>query len=128
VEDPVFFAVELQAEFIAEVDIPGGEIGVAAQGIVVIAGNIIDLGAFLGHFEDALNDLEVFFWEIPFPELPDIDEIAVEDKRFGLDVLQVLQEFFGVAAIGAEVGIGEDGNVEFALHEAQFAAKGICVV
>ncbi len=82
----------------------------------MVAGDVIDFDAFGGHFENALNDFEVFFGEVTFAELPHINKVTVEDERACFDAFQVVEQFLGVAAISAEVYVGEDDNVEFALH------------
>jgi hypothetical protein len=58
----------------------------------------------------------VFFGEIILSELPDVNEVAVEDEDGRPDALEVVEELRSVAAKGAEMYIGNDGNVYFSFH------------
>lgn len=101
VEYPIFVVVQPQEEFVAQADIASMKIGIAAKGIVVIAGDVVDFRTLGGHAQDALDDLEVFFGEVAFSEFPDIYEIAVKDQGGGLDAFKIVEQFFGVTAVGS---------------------------
>lgn len=116
VENPVRLAVHLKHQFIAQVDQAKGQFAEFAEEIVVVSGEVIYLDAVHRHFQDAAHDFRVFFGEIAFFELPDIENIAVEDKRTRFDALQVVEQFARMAAVGAEVQIGNNNDVGFALH------------
>ena len=82
----------------------------------MIAGDVVDLGAFGSHFQDALKHLYVFLRKVALSKLPHIDEVTVEDERLCFDALQVVEQFFGVAAVSSEVDVRNDDDVKFPLH------------
>jgi hypothetical protein len=64
-----------------------------------------------------LYDLYVRFGEVILPELPDVNEVSVENEDGGPYALEVVEELLGVAAKGAEVHVGDDGDVYFSFHK-----------
>ena len=82
----------------------------------MVAGEVIYLGAVDRHFQDTAHHLHVFLGEITFFEIPDIKNIAVENERARLDTFQVIVQFVRMAAVGAQVDIGEYDDVRFAFH------------
>src|SRR5690606_37520616 len=44
-------------------------------------------------------------WKVTFPKLPNIDDITIENNFFGLNGIQIIQKFFGVAAISSQMDI-----------------------
>lgn len=69
----------------------------------MVAGNVIDLGAIGAEFEDFTDYLHVLRREIRFFELPYVDDVAVEHQNLGLYRFEVITNFLGVAAEGAEM-------------------------
>jgi hypothetical protein len=81
----------------------------------VIAGEVVNRHAFGDKFKDAPHYFHVRLGPVRFAELPDIDDIAVEDNNFRSDTFEVLQQFSGVAAIGTQVYIRDNQYINFAL-------------
>ena len=46
-------------------------------------------------------------------ELPDVYDIAIEHYGFGLDTLQVLQQFFSMTTVCSQVNVREDNDIYF---------------
>ena len=72
----------------------------------------VDHGYTVGYeFKDFSNHLHVRFRPIAFAELPDVNDIAVEEDLFRLDAFEVAQEFGGMAAVSAKVDVRKDYEV-----------------
>jgi hypothetical protein len=56
---------------------------------------------------------QVRFGKVTFTKLPDIDNIPVQDKHFGLNASQVMQQFPGMTSKCTEMNIGDDNQVNF---------------
>ena len=82
-------------------DIPRSKIGVTAECIIVIPGDVIHLGTFGRHAQNALDDLQVLLREVVFPKLPHVNKIAIEHEGICFDVFQIIQKLFGVATISS---------------------------
>ena len=98
-------------------DVTHRKIGVVPKGVIVVAGDVVNFRAVARHFHHPLDDLGVLLREVALFELPDVNEIPVEHQHFGLDALEVVQQFFGMAAVGAKVYIGYDGNLQLSFHQ-----------
>ena len=61
-----------------------------------------------------LDHLHVRLGPIPFAKLPDVDDIAIEDKAFGFYGFKVAQQLFGMTTIGAQVHVGNHYQFYFA--------------
>jgi len=55
------------------------------------------------------------FWEIALAELPNVNNVPIEDKVLRLYTVQISDELFGMATIGPEMDIGNNGNFNFSL-------------
>lgn len=83
----------------------------------MVTGDVIDFGAFGGEVDKFFEHFQMMGREVFFSELPDVDDIAVEDEQFGFDGFQIVQQFFGMTAIGAEVDVGENDEFYFAFFQ-----------
>lgn len=61
-----------------------------------------------------LNHLHVGLGPIAFAELPHIDDVAVENEPLGLNGFEVAKQLFGVTAVGAEVNVGNNHQLDIA--------------
>jgi hypothetical protein len=77
-KEPVSFTIYFQDQFIVDGKVPDTETGKFAQGFIMVAGEVVYIGAFAGHFEDTTDYFGMGFWEITLAELPDIDNITVQ--------------------------------------------------
>jgi hypothetical protein len=57
----------------------------------MITGDINNFGVFCNQSGQMTDHLQMGLWEESFPELPDIDDITIQNKHFGLNAFQVLQ-------------------------------------
>src|SRR5690606_22984520 len=86
-----------------------------SEHFIVIAGEIIYCCAIAHHLNDALNHFHVAVWPVSFAELPDINDIAVQNKNFWIDRFQVLIQLFGMTTISAEMYIRNYRDIQFFL-------------
>lgn len=69
------------------------------QYIIMVVGDIVYFGIFGCYFQNVLDYLYVFFWEVLFMKLLDINEIVINDECFWFDIFQVLKQFFGMIIV-----------------------------
>ena len=74
----------------------------------MITRDIKDFRTRKRHFEDAIDDFCMLFWEIWFFELPHVNDVAIQNKRIGFDAFEVIQQLSGVAAACAEMYVRND--------------------
>ena len=55
-EEPGLFTVQVKYEFIYDIDVPHLGFPKTSQFLVVVAGNVIDLGAFCGQGNDLFDN------------------------------------------------------------------------
>jgi hypothetical protein len=60
-----------------------------------------------------LDDLHVAFWPVSFTELPDIDDVSIEDDYRRLYTFQIGEQLFGMATISAKMNVGDNQYVYF---------------
>ena len=111
VKKPVCFAVELEHELVAQLDGSDDRSVKSAEDFVVVAREVIHLDAVGGHLQHALEDGEVRDGKVVFAELPDVDKVPVDDEYARSRRREVFEELVGMAAVGAQVGIGDDDNI-----------------
>jgi len=85
-----------------------------AQHFVMVAGEVSNLCSFGKQSHDVLDNLHMRLGPIAFAELPDVNDVAIEDESFGLNRFEVTQQFFGMTAVRAKVHIGNDHQFYFA--------------
>jgi hypothetical protein len=79
----------------------------------VVSRYIVDFGTMRQHAGDFFHDCHVFFWEIFFRKLPDVDDVAVEDEFFWSDTFEVANKFGGVTAVSSKVYVRNDERFNF---------------
>jgi len=57
------------------------------------------------------------FGPVFFPELPDVDNVAVQHQDGGVDGGEVAAEFLGPAAVGAKVHVRDDYDIKFSFFQ-----------
>jgi len=102
---PGFFSVEFQNELVNDLEIAHHTSAEFPEHLIMVSGNINDLGAAGVEFDDLMDHIQVGLWKITFPKLPDINDIPIQNKFLGLDRIQIFQEFPGVAAECSKVNI-----------------------
>ncbi len=78
----------------------------------MIAGNIVGLLSFAYPVHELLHHFHVALGPVSFAELPDIDDVAVENDRFWVDAAEIMQKLFGMAAVSAEMDIRKNQHVD----------------
>lgn len=111
VEYPVGLAIDFEDVFVGEDEAAEAHVGVLAEGVVVVARDVDDPCPFLDELDDVADDLHMGGWKILLSEVPNVDDVAIEDEEAGLDVGEVLEDFVCVASIGAEVEVAEYTDV-----------------
>lgn len=66
----------------------------------MISSDIEHFRAPRGHPDDLSEHFEVGRGEIPFAELPNVNDVPVQDQLLGLDAIQISNEFVGVTTVG----------------------------
>lgn len=79
----------------------------------MVAWDVIDFYSVRQHARDFFHDGHVFFGEILFRELPDINDIAVENEFFWSDTFEVANKFRGVTAVGSKMHVRNDERFNF---------------
>jgi len=98
---------------VGELDSAEVQAGVLPEGVVVIAGDVGDVGTLFGDFEQATNDLVVHHRPAPTgAEGENVDDVADEVEPLAINMLEKRRQFRGVRTAKAEVHVGdEDGAV-----------------
>ena len=82
---------------------------VVAKHAVVIAGDVDDARALLGLAEDRADDVVVRLRpEERLAQAPDVDDVADQVERFGLDRAQEVEQVRGAAAPESQVDVGDE--------------------
>jgi len=87
----------------------------------VVAGQVMNFDALSGQAGQVAHHPHVGGRPVVFAELPDVDDVAVEHQHLRPDALEVAQQLRGVAAVGAQVHVADDGH----LHPALAAGLGL---
>jgi hypothetical protein len=96
---------------------------VIGEHLVVITRDINNAGAFARLAQNFLDDVVVLLWPVaPAAQLPDIDEIADDVKRFKLIIAQKIQERARVTPTRAQVNIRDPRSTD-ALFGIQLRAR-----
>ena len=86
-----------------------GEGEPGAEHLVVIAGDVGDLGAVAGVSEDEAEDLVVGGVPVPgFAEAPSVDDVADEEELVAGHATEEVGEEVGAASPGAQMGVGDE--------------------
>ena len=92
---------------IDQLDIAQHQAGIAAQELVVVAGDVDHLGAALAHGQQAADHVAVALRPVhPAAQAPAIDDIADQIDAVGVIALEKGRQVFGLAIPGAQVHIG----------------------
>jgi hypothetical protein len=80
-----------------------------ARRLVVIAGNVDDVGALAGLAQDLLHDVVMCLRPVP-PALqaPAVDDVTHEIQMVALVFLQEVEQQLGLAAARAEMDVGQE--------------------
>ena len=81
----------------------------------MIACDINDFGILCYHAGEMADYHQVGFREICFTELPDVNNVTVEDQHFWFNASQVFQKFICVAAECPQVKVGDYDNIDITL-------------
>ena len=86
-----------------------GELAVLARRLVVIAGDVDDVGALAGLAHDLLDDVIVALRPVP-PALqaPAVDDVADEIEVLALVALQEVEQDLRLTASRAEMNVGQE--------------------
>ncbi len=92
----------------ADLDAAEIEPGELAEHLVVIAGDIDDPRAALGALEDAPDDVVVRRGPVELLlQPPAVDDVADQVHRLAVDIVEEVDQHLGVAALGAEMDVGD---------------------
>src|SRR5690606_38118196 len=116
VKDPCFFLVDMQRKFISQRQRAQLKISEFPEHLIMVAGQVGYWYALGDEFQDFTHHFHVRFGPIPFAELPDIDDVTIKDELFRSDALQVSEQLFGMASVGAEVYVGDDNQIYIPFH------------
>lgn len=91
----------------------------------MISRDVVDFFALADPVDDMPHNFHVTLRPVPFAELPDINDIPIEDYNPGSDGLEIREEVFGAATVGAQVNIGKNENVysSSTLHDLDYRSK-----
>ena len=82
-----------------------------AKRLIMIAGQIDYARAVLGFLKDAADDVVVSRRPVPaFAQLPPVDDVADQIQGLAVDCLEEIEQQLGLAASGAEMGVGNEGG------------------
>jgi hypothetical protein len=104
-ENPVRTAFYLKNKFVAQVDNSQGKLTELAQDVIVVTGEVVHFGSVYSHFQDSPDDFHVFFGEIALFEIPDIEDIPIEDDGPWLNGFQVIVQFTRMATVCSKVNV-----------------------
>ena len=86
---------------------------IVAQELVVIAGQIDDAHALAGLAQELLHHVVVGLRPIPArPQLPAVDDVAHQIDHVGVVVAHEVEEALGLAALGAQMHVGNEQRAE----------------
>jgi len=85
----------------------------------MISGDVKYLCAFAHHFQDGLQHFYMTLWKVVFTQIPNVNKVTINNEYFGVNAFKVSVEFFGVAAVGAEVSIRYYSYFNVALRHVQ---------
>src|SRR5690242_1117424 len=107
---------------LADRDAAERDVEKVARGLVVIAGDVYDLGAFARLAQNLLHDVVVTLLPVPPPaELPPVDDVADEVEIVGVRAAQEIQQPRRLATWRSEMRVGYPDGAE-ALRRARFRA------
>ena len=89
-------------EFGWTVDLEADE---APEQLVVVASDVVHFFAASNHRQQFPHHLHVSWWEVLLFELPNVDDVPVEDQYLGLNGFQVRQYCIGVATAHSQVQV-----------------------
>lgn len=84
-----FIILQWQNKFVNNPERAHFKTGKFAKHFIMIAGDIIDLNFPAHPMHQVFNHLHVALWPIPLTELPDINNISVEDNSFWFYAFQI---------------------------------------
>lgn len=105
VKKQVLLTLKLKNELIAQVDIEKRTIGQFSEKLILLAGNIVDLGPSSGQVHDLLENSVGFLVGYRILASASVDEIAVEDQYIRRNTFEILNEFAGLAGGVSQVYI-----------------------
>ena len=79
----------------------------------MVAWDVIDFYSMRQHACDFFHNGHVFFGKILFGELPDINDIAVENEFFWSNTFEVANKFRGMTAVGSKMHVRNDERFNF---------------
>ena len=111
-----------QHQFVAQVEIGEVEVGKLPEQFVMIAGQVVYGDLLCNEFDKLLDHEHVITGPVSFAELPYINDIPIEDENTRLYAFEVFDQFVRLAAVCAEVYIGDHHYVYFSLfHGAELS-------
>ena len=117
-EDPGFLPLEVQQQFIDQFKGAHIEIYEFPHQFIMVACYVDNPDAPGDQSGEVPDYHQVEFWKISFSKLQDIYDISIQDKRFRFYAVQVFQQFFGMAAKGAKMYIGNNYKVDCSFGDA----------
>lgn len=126
-EDPGLLAVQFEDELVGEAEVARAEAHEPAEELVVVAGDVVDGLALLQHAQELLDDPHVGRREILLLELPDVDDVPVEDEDVRVNGLQVGENLVGSATAHAEVEVRDDGELDGSSWGSHRSRRGTCL-
>ena len=113
-ENPGFLPVEVDEQFIDKFKGTNIEFYEFPHQLIMVTGDVNEFGVFCDQAGQMSDHHQVRFWEVTLAKLPDVDDISVQDERFGFDASQVLQQLLCMTSEGSEMHIRNDDQVNFA--------------
>ena len=84
-ENPGFFPIEVKNEFVHNLETPQLKPFEFPQHFVVVTSNVTYSLAFRQKRGDVLDHFHVCFRKVSFVELPNVDDVAVQNECFWVD-------------------------------------------
>jgi hypothetical protein len=96
-----------RSRFVDQLDIAQHQAGIAAQELVVIAGDVDHLGAALAHGQQPADHVAVRLGPVETAaQPPAVDDVADQIELVAVVALEKGRQVFGLAIAGAKVHIG----------------------
>jgi hypothetical protein len=128
-EYPRLFTVQFQHHLIVFEKVANALTAEFLDKFIVISRNVNHLYALREHVRYFFDHADMILRKIALAELPDIDDVTVQDQFFRADALQVAHQFLCMAAIRAKVRIadnhGFNGASVFKFHVFGFIGLGM---
>ena len=108
VEKPRLLAIKGKDHLVDDFKIPGFKPHELTKHLIVVPGDVKHLLLASNHLKEFAYHLHMLGREVLFLELPNVNDVAVQDEHLWINGAQVLQNFEWPATAHAEVKVGND--------------------